>query len=232
MKSAIAGPMLGMLAAGAVLLAPAAGAATPEEAARAKACGVPASAIERSVKLEPELKRFDAEVAHVTRGAGETRLIVFSDYSCGACKALNPTFAKLATDPDVRVELAEYPIYGRTFVSSVTGNKTLNATRIGLAVAEQSSAAYIAYHDSLMAARGGVSNKQIDRALEASGADAAKAKSRAEDKDIKAEAEANMAFAKAIGINGTPGLVAGGVVVSASAWSPALMQCLAGKTAG
>ncbi|MBI1339434.1 thioredoxin domain-containing protein [bacterium] len=204
-----------------------ASAATPEQAARAATCRIAQSVIEQSIRLEPVLQRFDEDAVHASRGAGGIQIILFTDYSCAACKGLNPQFAELARkNPDVRVDIVEFPIFGRTAISTITGNRTLQGSHVALAILEQSTSAYLAYHDALMSTSGGVSQKKIEYAAKLAGADLDAAAARSDADAVKAMAEKNLAYAKRLGVRGTPAVVVDGVVLPPGGWNQMQVSCL------
>lgn len=209
----------------ALWLAPAR-AATPEQAERARACQVPETMIAHSIAKEPILSRFEHEIRHVGRGAGDIQIIEFFDYSCPACRALRPTLIDLTNAyPDVRVDLVDYPVYADTLVSKVTGNKTLDASLIGLAAIEQGEAKYLAFHDALFSTKGRVSEAAIRGAAAQAGLDLARAEARSQTKDLRAQAARHVAYAKSLGVSGTPGLVVEGVILNGG-YMPSVVTCL------
>ncbi|MFQ5562544.1 MAG: DsbA family protein [Parvularculaceae bacterium] len=206
----------------------AANAATPDQAALARACSIPEETVAASEALEPALKRFDADIAHEVKGAiapDAIRIIEFFDYSCPSCMALHPVFERyLADNRDVRLNLVEYPIYGRTLVSRVTGNKTLTATHVALAARDQGK--YMAFHNALFSRGGRPDMKKIKWAAGRAGLDYDAALARAAADDIQALAEENLAYAETLGIIGTPGLVVEGIILSVGPWSLENVGCL------
>lgn len=211
-------------------LAGTASAATPEQATRARTCQIAESVIAGSLENEPVLARFDDEITYASRGNGTIQVIDFSDYSCPSCKAMAPWLVNLAgANSDIRVDHVEYPIYGRTMLSRVTGNKTLHGTRIALAILEAQPETYLVFHEALMATRGGVSNRKIRRAAEAASADLDAAITLSKQDTIRDRAETNMAYAKELGINGTLGIVADGIILSLGRWNRDDITCLIGE---
>lgn len=189
-------------------------AATPAQAGRAAFCMVDPDVIERSVALQSQLEKFEQSARFVQRGDGDVEIIEFFDYSCPACRAWRPVLKRLAEEnPNVRVEIVDYPIYAKTMVSRLTGNKTLNASLIGLAALDQSNKTALAFHDALMGLRGRVTEPRIKKAALAAGVDLEAAQVRADAADIKAAPAANIAYADTLGIAGTPGLVVDGIIL-------------------
>jgi hypothetical protein len=160
------------------------------------------------------------------RAAGPIRIIEFADYSCPACRALHPAWVAFArANPDVRISVTEYSIYGRTLVSRATGNRTLNASRIAIAAAAQGK--QLVFHDALMGIPGPVDDRAIRLAAERAGLDLAAATRRAETPAIVARADANLRIAEELGFIGTPHVVVDGVLLSLQrGWSMQQVDCL------
>lgn len=195
-------------------------------AAAARSCAVSEAVISASVAARPVLARFDAEAAYADRGRGAIRIIEFADYSCPACRALHPRWVAFArANPDVRISVTEYPIYGRTLVSRATGNRTLNASLIAIAAAAQGK--QLAFHDALMGIPGRVDDRAIRLAAERAGLDLAAAQRRAESQAVISRAEANLRLAGELGFVGTPHVVVDGVLLSLQrGWTMQQVDCL------
>lgn len=196
----------------------------PDRAARS--CGVEETVISASHAARPVLARFDAEATFADRGAGPIRIIEFADYSCPACRALHPRWVAFAqTNPDVRISVTEYPIYGRTLVSRATGNRTLNASLIAIASAAQGK--QLAFHDALMGIPGRVDDRAIELAAERSGVNIRAANALAQARVTAAQAEANLRIAGQLGFVGTPHVVVDGVLLSLQrGWTMQQVDCL------
>lgn len=192
----------------------------------ARSCGIDNATISASRAARPVLERFDQEAAFANRGAGPIRIIEFADYSCPACRALHPHWVAFArANPDVRISVTEYPIYGRTLVSRATGNRTLSASLIAIAAASQGK--QLAFHDALMAIPGRVDDRAIRLAAERSGLDLAAAAARAETSAIAARADANLRIARELGFAGTPHVVVDGILLSLQrGWTMDHVECL------
>ncbi|MEZ5996090.1 MAG: DsbA family protein [Hyphomonadaceae bacterium] len=192
----------------------------------ARACGVTQEVIAASHAAQPTLSTFEQQAAFADRGAGRIRIIEFADYSCPACRALHPRWVAFARDnPDVRVSVVEYPIYGRTLVSRATGNRTLNASRIAIAAAAQGR--QLAFHDALMGIPGRVDDRAIGLAASRAGLDLVAAQRAAESAPVIARAEANLRIAGQLGFVGTPHVVVDGILLSRQrGWTFEQVQCL------
>jgi protein-disulfide isomerase len=215
------------LIAGLAALAGAAEAATREQAERAAFCMVAPDVIERSLALQPEIAAFESSARFARRGDGAVEIIEFFDYSCPACRALHPELKRLAEiNPDVRIEIVDYPIYARTAISQLTGNKTLNASLIGLAALDQSNERALAFHDALMGLPGRVTEPRIRQAASIAGVDLAAAEARAREAEIQKAPVDNIEYAKRLGISGTPGLVVDGIVLRLGPQTGEELGCL------
>lgn len=195
-------------------------------ATAARSCGVSETVISASAAARPVLARFDAQAAFADRGRGQIRIIEFADYSCPACRALHPRWVAFArANPDVRISVTEYPVYGRTLVSRATGNRTLNASLIAIAAAAQGK--QLAFHDALMGIPGRVDDRAIRLAAERAGLDLAAAQRRAQTQAVTSRAQANLGLASELGFIGTPHVVVDGVLLSLQrGWSMQQVECL------
>ncbi|MGD9964929.1 MAG: DsbA family protein [Hyphomonadaceae bacterium] len=192
----------------------------------ARECGVTQQTMEVSRAARRALATFERDAAFADRGSGPIRIIEFADYSCPACRALHPRWVAFArTNPDVRVSVVEYPIYGRTLVSRATGNRTLNASRIAIAAAAQGK--QLAFHDALMGIPGRVDDRAIRLAAQRSGLDLVAAQRLAESPATIARTDANLRLANTLGFVGTPHVVVDGVLLSLQrGWSFQQVDCL------
>ncbi|MEQ1819324.1 MAG: DsbA family protein [Terricaulis sp.] len=208
------------------MFAASASAVIPDQAARA--CGVTEQTIAASHAAAPILATFERDAAFADRGAGAIRIIEFADYSCPACRALHPRWVAFARDnPDVRISVVEYPIYGRTIVSRATGNRTLDASRIAIAAGAQGK--QLAFHDALMQIAGRVEDSSIRLAAQRAGLDFAAAQTRAQSPAVSARADGNLRLAQRLGFVGTPHVVVDGVLLSLQrGWTFQQVQCLVG----
>jgi protein-disulfide isomerase len=137
-------------------------------------------------------------------GAG-LRLAVFSDYRCPACRHAFPALqAALAADGDVRVLHKDWPVFGAA---------STRAARVALASAGQGI--YAQVHRRLMTAPGARDARALQDAVRGAGGDWERllrdlATGRAR---IAAQLRRNAAEAQAIGLPGTPGYLAGSLLV-------------------
>ena len=130
---------------------------------------------------------------------GDVTLVEFFDYNCPYCRQMAPVMAKVEeADPQLGVVYKEFPILGP--------NSTF-AARAALAAHKQ--AKYVAFHRALYQVRGAVDPSKTMEAATAVGLDVARLKRDMEDPAIQAAIDKNLALAKALRINGTPGFVIG-----------------------
>ncbi len=216
-----------ILALAAIAFASAAHAADEAQAERAAACGVTDAAIAASLERDELVQALEARATYATRGDGPVQIIEFFDYSCPGCRALHPQLVKVAADaPQTRTHVIDFPIFAKTAVSRLTGNKTGNASLIGLAALEEGDAVALAYHDALMSTSGRVTTKKIKASAAEAGLDYDALSRRAQDDDIAAIPRENIAYAEELGIRGTPGLVIDGVILSPDDFSGPVISCL------
>ena len=130
---------------------------------------------------------------------GDVTLVEFFDYNCPYCRQVAPVMEKaIAADPKLRVVYKEFPILGP--------NSTF-AAKAALAIHRQGK--YEPFHHALMQGRGSVNASRVEEAAVKVGADIARMKADMNDPAIAAAIDKNLALARALRINGTPGFVVG-----------------------
>lgn len=136
------------------------------------------------------------------KGTASAPIVVveFFDYQCGYCKAALPELtAALAGRDDVTVVLKEFPILGPA---------SETAARLALAVrAEHGDGAYVAFHNALLALKGGLTDAILERLAVEAGFDYAALTERGKKSDILATIAENRRLAQNLGVNGTPAFV-------------------------
>lgn len=133
---------------------------------------------------------------------GRQVLVEFMDFACTFCKASEADLARLmAANPQLKIVLRQLPILSE---------QSSDAAQMALVAAKQGK--YAAFHHAMFA-QSGLDKASIARAAQSAGVDLALAQAQLADKGfsaaIKAELEANLALARAMGITGTPSFVAG-----------------------
>jgi protein-disulfide isomerase len=130
---------------------------------------------------------------------GDVTLVEFFDYNCPYCRQTVAVIAQVeAADPRLRVAYKQFPILGPGSVL---------AAKAALAAHRQEK--FIGLHRALYQIRGPVDETRTLRAAEAAGLDVARLKSDMQDPAIEAMLSRNLALARQLGINDTPGFVIG-----------------------
>ena len=130
---------------------------------------------------------------------GDVTLVEFFDYNCPYCRQVAPIMEKAsAADPKLRIVYKEFPILGP--------NSTL-AAKAALAIHRQGK--YAAFHHALMQGRGSIDEARVMDAAGKVGADVSRMKTDMKDAAIEAAIDKNLALARALRINGTPGFIIG-----------------------
>ena len=151
---------------------------------------------------------------------GTVTLVEFTDFACTYCRgSVADVEALIAANPDLRVVVRELPIIAPT---------SPNAARWGLAAAEQGK--YPAFHKAMFAA-GRTDQASIEGAARAVGLDLDRARAFAADPRIAAELEANVGFARKLGISGTPSWVVGEQLITGAVGKETLAKAIAAARA-
>ncbi|MBS0474054.1 MAG: thioredoxin domain-containing protein [Proteobacteria bacterium] len=147
---------------------------------------------------------------------GKVTVVEFSDFACGYCRQSEPDIkALIAENPDLRVVIRHLPVIAPTSPA---------AAAMGLAAAEQGK--YVAFHDAMFAA-GRTDPASVEAAAKVAGLDFARAQLAAKDPKVRAELEANLAYARQLGFDGTPGWVIGDQVLVGAVGKQALEKAVA-----
>jgi protein-disulfide isomerase len=147
---------------------------------------------------------------------GDVTLVMFTDYSCGYCRASAPEIDKLlAEDPKLKVVWREIP---------VLGPQSEIAARVALAAAKQGH--YLPFHRAVFA-DGRPDQAHLAAAGKAAGLDAARLATDSKGSDVAREIDANIAIASRIGVNGTPAFVVGDKLLSGAVGHDAIAKAIA-----
>lgn len=150
-----------------------------------------------------ELKRDHADLSFGPANAKIT-VIEFFDYKCGFCHAANDwLWALLAARQDVRVIFKELPVLSQN---------SHNAAKAAIASKKQGK--YKDFHRALMTARGDLGMDQVMQIATTVGIDIKKLKKDMEDPSVEAQIAGVREQATRLGINGTPGFVINGKLVT------------------
>lgn len=181
---------LARIAAAAVLIVLASGAAVPASAEDAPNNVLSRDAVHR-----------DAEIPVLGNPAGDITIVEYFDYQCPYCKKVAPDLAQVVKeDGRVRLVLKDWPILG---------DASKYAARLVLATKYQGR--YEAAHQALIAHVGRLTEAAVDDTLAKAGVDVEKAKAdlAAHQEVIEALLKRNNAQAEAFGFRGTPAFVIG-----------------------
>lgn len=153
---------------------------------------------------------------------GTVTLVEFSDYACGFCRSSAKDIAGLIEqNPDLRVVLREYPILSE---------QSLEAARMALAAAQQGK--FEAFHIAMFET-GRPSPETIEQAATAAGVDLAAARAVIATGELDKELQKNSQMAQALGIDGTPGWIAGEKLIVGGVGRDALAELIdEARTAG
>jgi len=147
---------------------------------------------------------------------GALTLVEFTDFACTYCRAsLADVEAVIAANPDLKVVIRELPI-----IAPTSGD----AARWGLAAAEQGK--YPAFHKAMFAA-GRTDLASIEGAAQRAGLDLDRARKFIQDPRVSAEIEANIGFARKLGIDGTPSWVIGEQLITGAIGRKGLTKAVA-----
>jgi protein-disulfide isomerase len=134
---------------------------------------------------------------------GDVTVVEFFDVRCGYCRKMHPAMTELLrTDPNVRLVLKDLPILG---AASVMGSKAL--------LAAQAQGGYAKLYEVLMAQAAAPTRDSLRADAQRLGLDADRLLREMDSPAIAARIEANLALATKLGVQGTPALVVGDVLI-------------------
>ncbi|WP_420381742.1 DsbA family protein [Novosphingobium sp.] len=135
--------------------------------------------------------------------AGTVTMVEFSDYSCTYCRgSVADINALVAANPDLKVVLRELPIIAPA---------SEPAAKMALAAAAQGK--FGAYHAAMFAGER-PDDASIAAAATTAGLDLTSARAYAARAEVQQEIEHNLAFARQLGVSGTPAFTIGGQIIS------------------
>jgi protein-disulfide isomerase len=142
-------------------------------------------------------------------------IVEYFDYNCGYCKRFTPTLQALLADRRVTVIYKDWPILGAVSVYAAQA-----------VLAAQWQGRYLVAHDALMSGPHLVKPEQVDALLQAVGIDMAQLqKDRSSHAAQIAESLARTdAEARALELQGTPGIVVGRQLISGVADAQSMRQ--------
>lgn len=147
--------------------------------------------------------------------AGKVTLVEFTDFACTYCRSsVADVEALVAANPDLRVVVRQLPIIAP---------ESEPAARMGLAAAAQGK--YAAFHKAMFTGER-PSTASIAAAARVARLDSAAADAFARDPGVHQELERNLAFARQLGINGTPAWSVGGQLIAGAVGRDQLQQAV------
>lgn len=133
---------------------------------------------------------------------GEITIVEFFDYRCGYCKVVAPEVVKLLQEnPDVRLVLKEFPIFGE-----------VSDTAARMALTPQGKTKGLELYKAWMSDRG-LDEAALDRHLQEAGLDPAAVRKAADSPEIAAQIRDIRLLAGALGLEGTPAFVIGDYLI-------------------
>ncbi|HEX4111061.1 MAG TPA: DsbA family protein [Stellaceae bacterium] len=134
---------------------------------------------------------------------GDVTIVEFFDYRCPYCKQVQPALETLLkSDPKLRIVYKEFPILGPASVYAAK-----------MALASRAQGKYLPFHDAMMATKGTIDEKVVDRVAAGVGIDVAKAKAAMDASQNTNVIKKDYALADALNINGTPAFILGGKLI-------------------
>ncbi len=147
--------------------------------------------------------------------AGRITLVEFTDFACTYCRGSVADIAALiAANPDLKVVLRELPIIAPA---------SDPAARMALAAAAQGK--FAAYHTAMFAGPR-PDNASIAAAATKAGLDLTTAQAFAKRADVQQEIEHNLAYARQLGISGTPAFTIGGQIIAGAVGKDKLQEAV------
>ncbi|SOC44890.1 DsbA family protein [Shinella sumterensis] len=137
---------------------------------------------------------------------GDVTLVEFFDFNCGYCKRAAPDVqALVASDPNLRVVLKDFPILGE---------QSVEAAKVGLAVKRLMGATVAGeFHKKLIGLQGRADGRRAMELAQELGADRRRLEDEAAGKEVEAIIAKNLALAQRLGLTGTPTFIVGDSVI-------------------
>jgi protein-disulfide isomerase len=134
---------------------------------------------------------------------GDVTIVEFFDYRCPYCKQVLPALQKLLKeDGKLRFVYKELPVLGPQSVAAAQA-----------ALAAQRQGKYEAFHSSMMAAKGQITEDTVYKVAGSVSLDGDRLKEDMAAPEIDKALKANLALANALNIHGTPGFIIGNQIV-------------------
>lgn len=148
---------------------------------------------------------------------GDVTIVEFFDYRCPYCKQAAETVTKVVkADGKVRLVLKEYPILGPQSVQAALA-----------ALAAQRQGKYAEMHDALMAQRGPLDDKVLEKIAGEVKLDLVRWKADLERPELKQRLQAVLLQGREIGATGTPAFIIGDKMIPGAVDAEALKAAIA-----
>jgi protein-disulfide isomerase len=148
---------------------------------------------------------------------GDVTMVEFFDYRCPYCKQVEPALDKLlGTDKRLRFVYKEFPVLGPA---------SITAARAALAAKKQGK--YDAFHVTMMAAKGQITDQAVYDIAGSVGLDLDRLKRDMAAADIDTQLKRNLDLAEALDIRGTPAFIVGDQIIPGAVDLAALKQAIA-----
>jgi protein-disulfide isomerase len=165
--------------------------------------------VKREAPVSPEiLSAHSDEVFHDADSPvggnpnGDVTLVEFYDYNCPYCRQMSAVIAQAETaDPQLRLLYKEWPILGSVFPAKA-------------ALAADRQDKFVPFHRALYQLRGQVDEAKTLATAASLGLDVDRLKSDIQDPAIDAMLKRNLALARALKIDGTPGFIIGDQIIT------------------
>jgi protein-disulfide isomerase len=132
---------------------------------------------------------------------GDVTLVEFYDYNCPYCRQMSAVITQAeAADPQLRLVYKEWPILGSVFPAKA-------------ALAADRQGKFVAFHRALYQVRGEVDEGKTFATAASLGLDVDRLKSDVQDPAIDAMLKRNLALARVLKIDGTPGFIIGDQII-------------------
>ncbi len=152
-------------------------------------------------RLRPALEQ-DRGAPVLGNPEGDVTLVEFFDYNCGYCRRAMPAIeALVAADPNVRVVLREWPVFGEGSVFAAAAS-----------LASWRQGKYWAFHRRMMGMNGRAERATVLRAAAAVGLDTDRLQQDMRDARVRKHLENSVRLAEELNLLGTPSFVIGNEV--------------------
>jgi protein-disulfide isomerase len=165
--------------------------------------------LQRETPVSPEvLSSHRDEVFHDAESPvggnpdGDVTLVEFYDYNCPYCRQMSGVIAQAETaDPRLRLVYKEWPILGSVFPAKA-------------ALAADRQGKFVPFHRALYQLRGQVDEAKTLATAASLGLDIERLKSDIQDPAIDTMLKRNLALARVLKIDGTPGFIIGNQAIT------------------